>query len=325
MRQKRIFYALVTLIGVSLILFLLIPSVVVWHETSRAAQPPFPVSVDPARKLIKSNLTADALFAKHTPLEAAAADATGVIEIIGSYIASTPLYQFAAAAASLPDMVTINPGLRKEQVAALFAKRLGWDGASQKMFLDLPPVSNSDLAEGTIAPGDYSISPGDSMLAVQGQVRERFNDEVLSRYTPEIQKIVPLDEGLTIASIIERETSNPNEMRIISGIIWNRLFQGMKLQMDSTLQYAKATGRGAWWPPVRPQDKYIDSPYNTYQNQGLPPGPIAEPSTSAVLAALNPISTVCFYYFYDNNGGFHCSATYDAHVAMLKKYFGQGR
>lgn len=326
-RNKRFgsLYAIAALIGALLILFFLFPSFVVWQQTNPNAYSPFPVSVDPIKKIINRNPSADAMFYVPTPTEAAAIDAKNILVAIGRVIASTPVYQFAAAGGAVPSIVTVNPGLRKEQVAALFSKRLGWDTNQQRQFTQLPPVASAQLKEGTIAPGDYLIASGDSILAVQEQVQQRFQDEVLSRYTSTVQKIVPLEQGLTIASIIERETSDPQEMRIISGIIWNRLFAGMKLQMDSTLQYAKATGKGAWWPQLSPRDKYIDSPYNTYQNEGLPPDPIAEPSTAAVLAALNPAKTSCFYYFHDDNGVIHCSETYDGHVAMLKKYYGQGR
>ncbi len=324
-RHTSLLYLLTALTGGLLILFFLFPSIVVWEQTKRGIQPPFPVSVDPVKQIIKSNPSADALFFRPTPTEAAALNAKEIFAAVARVIASTPLYQFAAVEGGIPNILTINPGLRKEQVAALIGKRLGWDAGKQKQFTQLPPVSTSQLEEGTIAPGDYSIAAGDSILAVQEQVQQRFEDEVLSRYTAAVQKVVPLEQGLTIASIIERETSDPQEMRIISGVIWNRLFAGMKLQMDSTLQYAKATGKGPWWPQVVPRDKYIKSPYNTYQNEGLPPGPISAPSTAAVLAALNPVKTSCLYYFHDDDGEIYCSDTYEQHVGMLKKLYGRGR
>ena len=112
-------------------------------------------------------------------------------------------------------------------------------------------------------------------------------------------------------------------MRLVSGIIWNRIFAGMNLQLDSTLQYAKATKQSTalWWPPVSPHDKYIKSPYNTYLNNGLPPTPIASPSVEAVLAALNPVKTDCFFYFSDAQGNFHCSQTYQQHKALIDRYY----
>ncbi|OGC88598.1 hypothetical protein A2419_02950 [Candidatus Adlerbacteria bacterium RIFOXYC1_FULL_48_26] len=324
-RQPKLLYVLAGIIGGLIMLFFAFPSIVVWEQKNLGIQSPFPVSVDPIKKTIKPNASADLLFADPTSTEAAVFNAKGIFAAVARVIADTPLYQFAAIEAGIPNILTINPGLRKEQVAALIGKRLGWDANKQKQFTQLPPVSTVQLEEGTIAPGDYSIAAGDSILAVQEQVQQRFEDEVLSRYTPAVQKIVPLEQGLTIASIIERETSDPQEMRIISGVIWNRLFADMKLQMDSTLQYAKATGKGPWWPQVVPRDKYIKSPYNTYQNEGLPPGPISAPSTAAVLAALNPVKTSCLYYFHDDDGEIYCSDTYEQHVGSLKKLYGQGR
>jgi len=307
-------------------LFFVLPSFVVWQQTNQNAQPPFPLGVDPVHKTITENQAAAILFSNQdTPVAAAVAGAGNFFDKLSQVIARSGLYQTVAAAGDVPQVVTIDPGLRKEQVAALFANALGWDANTEKMFLELPPISNEDLNDGTITPDDYAVSNDTSVVAVQTEIKNQFENTILSRYTPAIQKVVPLNEGLTIASIIERETSDPTEMRIISGIIWNRIFDGMKLQMDSTLQYAKAPSKGAWWPPVLPADKYIDSPYNTYENLGLPPAPIAEPSVAAVLAALNPVNTSCLYYFHDSNGVFHCSDTYAGQVALLKKYYGQGK
>jgi UPF0755 protein len=324
--QPKLLWVFLVLVACLSAGFFLLPSVTTWQQTNKNALPPFPLGVDPVHKTINENTAAAVLFADQaTPLQAAAAGAGGFFEKLSQVIASTGLYQFAATAGAVPEVVTVDPGLRKEQVAALFAQTLGWNSNTQKMFLELPPISNEDLNDGTITPGDYAVQDGTSVVGVQAEIRDQFDNTILSRYTPAIQKVVPLNEGLTIASILERETSDPAEMRIISGIIWNRIFDGMKLQMDSTLQYAKATGKGPWWPQVVPADKYIDSPYNTYQNVGLPPGPIAEPSVAAVLAALNPVNTSCLYYFHDSGGNFHCSDTYAGQVALLKKYYGQGK
>ena len=84
-------------------------------------------------------------------------------------------------------------------------------------------------------------------------------------------------------------------MRLISGIIHNRLKIGMPLQIDATLQYITGQSNN-WWPVPRSEDKEIDSPFNTYQNKGLPPLPIATPSKDAIRAALNPAKTDCLYY-----------------------------
>ncbi len=158
---------------------------------------------------------------------------------------------------------------------------------------------------------------------VQTLVNQRFTNEVLSHYGTSTQEIVPLEDALIIASLIQRETIGTDGMRLISGIMWNRLFSNMKLQVDATLQYSKAnsTTGGTWWPRVVPNDKYIRSAYNTYIHEGLPPTPIASPSIAAILAALNPIQTPCFFYFNDPKGNFHCSVTYEEHVKSLNVYY----
>ena len=161
----------------------------------------------------------------------------------------------------------------------------------------------------------------------QALVNERFYEKILSHYGTTTAQVVPLNQALTIASLIEREAGGADDRRLISGIIWNRLFINMNLQIDATLQYVKANSlAGAnWWPKPMPADRFRKSPYNTYLNNGLPPTPIASPSVASVLAALNPKNTSCLFYFHDASGGFHCSDTYAEHVVLLKKYYGRGK
>ena len=84
----------------------------------------------------------------------------------------------------------------------------------------------------------------------------------MSRYTDEIKLQVPLENALVIASLLEREAHDFTDMRYISGVIWNRLFIDMPLQLDATLQYARGsrTSESRWWPKIVPRDKFIESP-----------------------------------------------------------------
>jgi UPF0755 protein len=115
-------------------------------------------------------------------------------------------------------------------------------------------------------------------------------------------------------------------MREVSGVIWNRLFIDMPLQLDATLQYVRGSrpSEQRWWPAVKPADKFLSSPYNTYEHDGLPPGPIANVSPEAILAALNPAITDCLYYFHTAQGGYHCSESYEQHVQKLQALYGRG-
>ena len=156
---------------------------------------------------------------------------------------------------------------------------------------------------------------------------DEFSSEIIDRYDTQVEEQVPLETALTIASLLEREAYAFADMRIISGIIWNRLFIDMPLQLDASLQYVKGSlpTESNWWPVVKPADKYLKSPFNTYQTAGLPPTPIANPSLEAIVAALNPKTTDCLFYFHDDDGTFYCTETYEEHVALLQKMYGQGR
>lgn len=290
---------------------------------------PFPVTVDPATKTITTNPQVEALLSTPpTQLPAAVGLGQRVFEWVALKVASLPLYQQLAAAAGAPTLfVNIPAGTRQEQVAGSFGSHLNWSWKQRNAFISDAKKLQPALPQGSTVPGIYFASVN-SPQDVATLVNDRFNSEILSRYSSSTQKQVPLVDAMTVASLIQREAGSWDDMRMISGIIWNRLFVGMNLQIDATLQYAdanQAAGQGGWWPSVEPKDKYVKSPYNTYQHAGLPPAPIANPSIAAVIAALNPKKTDCLFYFHDQDGNFHCTRTYAQHVALLRKYFGQGR
>lgn len=290
----------------------------------------FPVTVDPRNKSIVENVQVNAfLTSPSSPYQASVDTVQGAFTKIFNWLALTIAgsgwYQSIAAANGR--FVVITAGMRKEQVAQQFGIALGWNIQQKQQFLTPGKYASLPLAEGSFYPGIYVVSAGDTPLTAQALVNDRFNAEVLSHYGTTTAAIVPLNEALTIASLIQREAGGPNDMRVISGIIWNRLFANMNLQIDATLQYAEASKPNvqSWWPEVVPADLRVNSAYNTYTHSGLPPTPIASPSVAAILAALNPVNTSCVFYFHDANGGFHCSDTYAEHVALLKKYYGTGK
>ncbi len=286
---------------------------------------PFPVSVDPSTKTIVENPVADALIQHDSTsrLSAAAWGAKEVFVWIANVITALPFYEYLGG--SDVSFVVIKPGYRQEEVAQAFASTLKWSATQRKQFLKNVATTAPSLTEGEFVPGTYEVHGAMSPKDVQNMLAERFANQILARYTPDIAAQVPLHDALTIASLIERETGGADDVRVISGIIWNRLFDNMNLQIDATLQYAKSAKSNSWWPQVLPNDKYIKSSYNTYAHPGLPPGPIASPSVAAVIAALNPKPTDCVFYFHDSKGNFHCSATYKEHVLLLRKYYGQGK
>lgn len=320
-------FSIALLVGIGALLSL--PTVIAVDTRLAQAEPvkaPFPVTVDPVNELIVEDPEVEALLDNtHGTLAAASGLASSALAWLANLVASAPLYQQVAG--SDLAFVDIKPGYREEEVAYAFGKQLGWNAKEQAAFLRQVNENAPVIEEGHFVPGTYVLSSAASPTYVQELLNDRFAKEIKARYSESNHEVLPIEDVLTIASMLERETRNPAEMRLISGIIWNRLWSGMNLQIDATLQYAKATkaSSGSWWPKVVPDDKYIKSSYNTYKYKGLPPGPIANPSTAAVVAALNPKKTDCIFYFHDRKGEMHCTPTYKEHVAMLKKYYGRGK
>lgn len=287
---------------------------------------PFPVGVDPENKTISENPEVDVFIKNegrarwHVP----SLVPTGKFARFIAKLSRSSWYQLAIPGGRL---LVIFPGERKEEVAENFGGILGWDRAERARFMDLVVGADPELEEGKFYPERYLVAVDASPEDVAKMVNDRFDTEVIERYDNDAEKVLPLNEALVIASLLEREAYDFTDMREISGVIWNRLFIDMPLQLDATLQYAKGSRSdvSSWWPVPTPADKYIDSPFNTYQNKGLPPHAIANPGVEAILAALNPKTTDCLFYFHDSDSNFHCSKDYEGHVEKLRAIYGRGR
>lgn len=282
-----------------------------------------------------------------------------------------PLQFYSNLANPYMKLVNIPAGLRREETARKFAKILSWDEENIADFLKTAPRDDQGTLDGYYLPGAYWVKTTATGSDVAHQMLRNFNSrvsaEILNKGTKgassgasgagglgggaggvsggtakagntsfnKAQKI-NLDTAVRVASIIQREAAGKQDMNLISGVIWNRIFKGMSLDMDATLQYAKVEQQDAgqiyedindgastttvWWPKVASKDKYIDSPFNTYQNKGLPPTAIANPSIQAIAAAFNPTKTDCLFYLHDDYRNIHCSKTYSAHKENVQKY-----
>lgn len=217
--------------------------------------------------------------------------------------------------------VTISFCARKEQIGEKLADALGWNSDQLTAWDNLYKDGNMDYYEGVYYPDTYLIPVGEDPAATAKRFIDRFNEEMAPIYPEYAAKNVKWTTGLKIASLIGREAAGKSDMNLISGVIWNRLDQGIRLQIDATLQYAKSEEiDGSWWNAVSPADKKIDSPYNSYLNKGLPPTPICSPNIDEIKAALNPENTDCLYYLHDKSKEIHCAVTYAEHLANIEKY-----
>jgi UPF0755 protein len=145
------------------------------------------------------------------------------------------------------------------------------------------------------------------------EMRSAFADNGLS-----------LHEAVTLASIVERETPLASERPMVAGVFYNRLAQGIRLQADPTVQYVVGfdPASASWWKsPLSQADLDRDSPYNTYLNEGLPPGPIANPGLASLQAVATPAQTDNLYFVADCNaeGAHRFSETYAEHAQNVEE------
>lgn len=175
-------------------------------------------------------------------------------------------------------------------------------------------------AEGFLLPGAYTLPRG---LDARGLVGTLMNNFALA-LSPEMRAAferqgLSVYEAVILASIVQREAMQAEEQPIIASVFLNRLAIGMRLETDPTVQYAIGLNpaTGSWWKsPLALIDLQIDSPYNTYKNNGLPPGPICSPALSALQAVAYPAQTP--YYFFRarcDGSGLHLFAeTFEGHL-----------
>jgi len=287
-------------------------------DTQTIKTNPFPIGVDPKR----------ATVTEQSILEQTDAEQVSVIDHSLNYLASQlqTNHWYQRLASPISRIIIVWPGERTEEAAQNIAGVMRWDSNQTQQFIDLMQDNKYSFEQGFVLPGQYITHRNATPDDIANLIQTRYQTAVLDRYTADIETAIPLSEALIIASLIEREASDFENMREVSGVIWNRLFIDMPLQLDASLQYVKANQPTEldWWPVVRPKDKYLDSPYNTYQHNGLPPSPIANPSVEAIIAALNPRATDCLYYFHSASREYYCNATYEEHVEELRRVYGRG-
>jgi UPF0755 protein len=179
--------------------------------------------------------------------------------------------------------------------------------------------------EGYLFPDTYAMRRQAGADAVIRAMLSRFDQA----YTAELKEAasargLSTREVLTIASLVEKETSQVSERPMVAGVYLNRLKIGMPLQCDPTVVYALMLA-GKWNGNIRKVDLQMDSPYNTYRVRGLPPGPIASPGLASIQATLQP-ADVPYLYFVSRNDGTHVFATTLAeHSRNVQRWQGSGR
>lgn len=197
--------------------------------------------------------------------------------------------------------ITIPEGLTLSQTAQAVAEQSDipaeeFEAAARKTdygyaFLGDPAIQTT---EGFLFPQSYGFEKDTDASRIVDRLLEQYRVETRDLDLTEAKDRIDLTEYelITVASLIEKEAATPEERPLIASVIYNRIRAGMPLQIDATIQYALGKPK----EELTLSDLEVDSPYNTYANSGLPPGPIASPGREAIKAALEPAKTDYLYY-----------------------------
>lgn len=216
--------------------------------------------------------------------------------------------------------VVIPEGLRKEEIAEILAKKLNWTTAEKDKWIKVDTSATSDYFEGVYFPDTYLIPEDESTADVAKRLQAKFQEKFAPFSADAIKKNIKWTTLIKLASILQREAAGTDDMPLVAGILWNRLNQGMKLEVDCTIQYMRGDAGNGFWAPIMLSDKKTDSAFNTYMYKGLPPHPIANPGLEAIKAALNPEETECVFYIHDRSGNIHCTKSYEEHLQNVEVY-----
>lgn len=207
--------------------------------------------------------------------------------------------------------ITIPEGLTSGQIMYLIAN-----------YPDLEGEIDLDVKEGELLPETYSFELGASRNSIILQARAAMQ-KALEEVWASRDSSLPLkdvNELLTLASIIEKETGVPEERPLVASVFLNRLKKGMRLQTDPTVIYAITEGETSFGRSLKRADLKIDSPYNTYMNYGLPPGPICNPGREALMAAARPQQNDYLYFVADGKGGHRFARSLNEHNRNVKAW-----
>ncbi len=178
-------------------------------------------------------------------------------------------------------------------------------------------ISGETMLEGYLFPDTYQIEryakPKDIIDLLTGNFQSKWSDEYDSRAK---ELGMNVKEVITLASIVEREARKTEDFPLVASVFHNRLNNGKRLESCATVQYILKERK----PILSIADTKIDSPYNTYQNAGLPPAPISSPGILAIESVLYPKDTDYLYFFTDKNGDNHYAKTFEEHNRLIQQY-----
>ena len=208
-----------------------------------------------------------------------------------------------------PVKITIPEGYSRKQIAVVFEEE--FERFDSEDFVKL----TSDK-EGYLFPDTYFFFPDSTANDVIERMEQNFKEKTFELAKKIEETGRSLQEIITMASIVQGEAYDLNDMKKIAGVLWKRLEIDMPLQVDVTFRYIN--GKGTF--DLSKEDLKNDSPYNTYVHKGLPPTPISNPGLDAIVASIEYESSDYLYFLADNSGTIHYSRTFEEHKEKKSWY-----
>lgn len=212
---------------------------------------------------------------------------------------------------SIQHSVTIAEGLTTQQII----QKLNEAEVLSGPIMQVPP-------EGALLPETYRVTRGttrEQLLQRMMAAHKRLVQEIWDRRAPDLP-LANVNEFITLASIVEKETAIASERTRVAGVFVNRLNRKMRLQSDPTIIYGLVGGKGSLGRALTRADVEQATPYNTYTIVGLPPGPIANPGRASLEAVANPSRTKELYFVADGTGGHVFAETYEQHLKNVARW-----
>ncbi|MGE5147444.1 MAG: endolytic transglycosylase MltG [Candidatus Eiseniibacteriota bacterium] len=207
--------------------------------------------------------------------------------------------------------VTVAEGLTTAEILQVIARTDALDG-----------TITEKPGEGALLPETYNFSRGDGRDALVERMTKAMTetlDQLWAKRAPNLP-LRSKTEALILASIVEKETGVASERPRVAAVFINRIRRGMRLDSDPTVIYGLTQGQGPLNRPLLTKDLEAKTPYNTYQIDGLPPGPIANPGRAALEATLHPAETKDLFFVADGSGGHVFSETLGEHNRNVQRW-----
>ncbi len=232
-------------------------------------------------------------------------------------------YQIAANASMAEIVLEITEGRAITYSVTIPEGLTSWEAVQR---INAAPNLTGEItvipAEGSLLPNTYSFERGSDRQLVIERMSEAFQVEVAQIWetrSPDLP-LKSIEEMVILASIVEKETGIGAERAGVAGVFINRINIGMRLQSDPTIIYGITNGQGSLGRGLRRSEIDEKTPYNTYQIDGLPPTPIANPGVAAMRAVVNPDDIESLFFVADGTGGHVFANTYAEHQVNVARW-----